>query len=80
MFDKTEGCVLAVDIGSSSVKGALFSTSCRLIPDTFFALEHKQTNSFDGGVEENPLYIQKISDLWYIKPLGYLFDISIGRN
>ena len=60
MFDKTEGCVLAVDIGSSSVKGALFSTSCRLIPDTFFALEHKQTNSFDGGVEENPLYIQKI--------------------
>ena len=46
-------CVLAIDIGSSSIKAGLFSSQCDLVEGSLVAVPHYQKFTSDGGVEEN---------------------------
>ena len=46
-------CVLAIDIGSSSIKAGLFSSQCDLVEGSLVAVPHSQKFTSDGGVEEN---------------------------
>ena len=46
-------CVLAIDIGSSSIKAGLFSVQCDLVEGSLVTVPHSQKFTSDGGVEEN---------------------------
>ena len=60
MNDLTKDYVMSIDIGSSSVKGGLFTLSCTLLQETFINIQHSQINTKDGGVIEDPINIKNI--------------------
>ena len=60
MNDLTNDYVMSIDIGSSSVKGGLFTLSCTLREETFINIQHSQINTKDGGVTEDPINIKNI--------------------
>ena len=46
--------VLAIDVGSSSVKAALFDSRARMLGHTAVRIAHRIHPTRDGGVEEAP--------------------------
>ena len=56
--NKFTDCVLAIDIGSSSIKAGLFSSQCDLLEGSLVSVPHYQKFTSDGGVEENALLLR----------------------
>ena len=46
--------VLAIDVGSSSIKAALFDSRARMLDHTAVRVAHRIHSTPDGGVEEAP--------------------------
>src|SRR3712207_6204523 len=57
MSRRSKSLVLAIDIGSSSVRSALFDERARRVPDTLASRQYAIRYSPDGGAELDPVIL-----------------------